>query len=750
MGLKIKRGQEGETMVFFPISRSRAVRFPAILALSLVLAAPAAAAERRFSESTDIVAVEVPVQVVRDGKPVRGLTAADFEVYEGRSPQPVTGFEVVDLAAIPANARGAAAQAPRLPLSARRKFLLMFDMGFSSPPSMTKARQAAKELLHGTFHPADLVGVAAYFPSKGPQLLLGFTSDRKLVEDAIDRLDPVQVRASGVQIAGDPLMLGGGGDGGHEFKGILAEAADQAAQNNGASDAVQIPDGLNPIATPMDRYARTSSQRDMEQFTRALAAFADVLAAVRGRKYVLLLSEGFDSTVATGVSDVDEVADMDTHSIVGDVWNIDSDKRYGNTRAGSVLEKMLDSLRRADCVVQAVDIGGVRAGDDLKAVKSRGRDSLFMMANSTGGEFYPNFNNLGAAMEKVLDRTSVTYVLTFQPDVKPDGQYHKLRVELKNPQGARVVYRPGYYAPKPYARQTAMERMLGASGQVAAGREGGQVGISLLAAPFQQAGGKAYVPVLVEIDGPSLTAATAGNVLPAEVFVYSFDAQGKVQDYFSEKLGLDLSKVGPAVRQTGLKLFGHLDLPPGSYSVRALVRNGLTGAAGLKVTSLEVPAFAQGGPVLLPPFFPETPGRWLMVREAKSRQGNADYPFMARNQPYIPASLPALEPGRDAAMALVGYHLAAGPLAVQAVVLTAEGKEAGEGKIAMLNRETPSGDGPDRLTATFRPPQLQPGEYELLVTLTDAKGTAQTSVTPFVIRPPGSPSVAAKAGGAGR
>jgi len=728
----------------------KSVRFAMVALLSLGSALPAVFAEQRFSESADIVAVEVPVQVVRDGKPVRGLTAADFEVYEGRQKQAVTGFEVVDLAAIPANVRGAAAQAPRLPVSSRRKFVLLFDMGFSSLPAMTKARQAARDLLHGTFHPADLVAVAAVFPSKGPQLLVGFTSDRQLVEDAIDHLDPVQMRGSGVQIAAsDPLMLGGG-DGGPELHGrIAAESQDQISDRNGTNLGSGLPDGINPLTSPLERSERTANQRDMEQFTKNLTLFASTLASVKGRKYVILLSEGFDSTVATGVSDVDEVEEMDTHSIRGDVWNIDSDKRYGNTRAGSMMEKMLDTLRRSDCVVQAVDIGGVRAGEDLKVVKSRGRDGLFMMANATGGEFYPNFNNLGAAMEKVLDRTSVTYVLTFQPDVKRDGQYHKLRVELKNAQGARVVYRPGYYAPKPYAQQTAMEKVLGASGQVAAGHEGGAVQVSLLAAPFQQEGGKAYVPVLVEVDGPSLVGATEGNVLPAEIFVYAFDAEGKVHDYFSEKLGFDLAKVGAAVRQTGVKLFGHLDLAPGSYSVRALVRNGLTGAAGLKVASLEVPAFAQAGPVLLPPFFPETPGRWLMIREGKARQGKDDYPFMARDKPYIPASRPALEPERDAAMALVGYHLAAGPLTAEALVMTAEGKEAGQGKVALLNRETAAG-GPDRITATFRPPRLQPGEYELLLTVTDSQGASRTSATPFVVNAPGGAAAVVKAGGAGR
>jgi hypothetical protein len=38
------------------------------------------------------------------------------------------------------------------------------------------------------------------------------------------------------------------------------------------------------------------------------------------------------------------------------------------------------------------------------------------------------------------------------------------------------------------------------------------------------------------------------------------------------------------------------------------------------------------------------------------------------------------------------------------------------------------------MKASFRPPQLAPGEYTLLVTVTDAAGASQTSTTSFVIQ----------------
>jgi VWFA-related protein len=709
--------------------------WPAVAAALFLAMAALPATAQRFTEATDVVVVEVPVQVVRDGKPVRGLTRDDFEVYQGREKQAITGFEVLDLAAVPADQPE---EVRRMPMSARRRFVLLFDLGFSKPTSMTRAREAAKRLLDGSFHPADLIAVAAYLPSKGPQLLLGFTTDRRQVEAAIDRLSPVQNH-----FAADPLLLAGASasmDDSHEIKPKLVE-------NSGAEEVYTGREATVSSSAALARSEREKQRSTLAAFTRAVAAFAEAMAAVDGRKHVLLLSEGFDSSLALGTMDEAEIQNMDTNSILGDVWNIDQDQRFGNTKASSDLEKMLEALRRADCVVQAVDIGGVRASaDDLRAARSQGADGLFVMANSTGGELYQNFNDLGAAMEKMLDRTSVTYVLSFQPDLKHDGQYHKLRVELKNPQGARVVYRPGYYAPKPFGQRTATEKLLQTAGQVVSGQEGGPVGLAVLAAPFKVPGDKAYVPVVIEIDGASLLGGHQGTALPAEIYVYAMDAEGAVKDFFTQSMRLDLAKFGDTVRRTGVKLFGDLDLAPGTYSVRVLVRNGQTGAAGMRVASLEVPAFSQAVPVLLPPFFPEPAGRWLMVREVKVQEGKVPYPFMSRKEPYVPASRPALVAEQAIPLSLIGYHLGEGRLKAEATVLTADGKEVGEGTIGLVSRESGGAEGPDRLNATFQPPQLQPGEYLLLVTITNAKGAAETSVAPFVVESSGGP---AKSGGAG-
>jgi VWFA-related protein len=702
----------------------------ACLAAALPLAAADAPKAQNFTESTEVIAVEVPVQVLRNGEPVRGLTAGDFVIYEGRAQHPITGFEVLDLSAAPAAAGPAAAKPAPVAPSARRRFVLLFDLSYNSPASLVKARQSAKTLLDG-LHPSDLVAVAAYSPVRGPELVLNFTGDRRQAADALERL-------GNVVVAADPLLLnlppatggraaqGGGGGGGRRGDG--SESGDSGG-----------PDVNAVLNAAVAKAALEQQQRDVVAFSRAVGSFAKVLGSVHGRKYVVFLSEGFDNRFMLGSQDDEEIQAMNEASANGEYWKVSSDARFGNTKLGGDIEKMIEELRRADCVVQAVDPGGLRAFGAENGVKpgAGGQDSLFIMADGTGGELYRNYNDLSVAMGDMLKRTSVTYVLSYQPEgVKHDGAYRKLRVELKNaPRGTQVVYRPGYYAPKEFKDQTPLERMLDAAGRVVGGQEGGAIATSVLAAPFQGAGDKAYVPVLIEVDGKSLLAGSRGAALPVEIYTYALDENGTVQDFFAKTVGLDLKKVEPVLQQSGLKLYGDLALAPGSYSLRVLVRNGATGALSSRVVPLAVPAFRRPQTVLLQPFFPEAPGRWLLIRESNEAPKDVPYPFQIAKEPFIPAAEPVLQPGQESRLSLIGYHLQPGALKADSRILRADGQEVAEsGDLRLVQRQPgETANDPDRLAATFRPPALQPGEYLLLVTLTDAAGRAETSTAAFTV-----------------
>ena len=699
----------------------------------LVLIAPLAAQTTTYSDVTEVNVVEIPVQVLLDGKPVRDLEAGNFVVYQDRGKQLVTGFEAVDLYAIPDD------KAQEVPVQARRHFLLLFDLAFSEPKTIVQARGAAKDLLAG-LHASDLVAVATYAASRGSELVLGFTSDRAQVEAAIDSLGLPELMD---RTTVDPLRIVV-----EDLRRELGEInALEAAGIDGGRTADNKRRGDEEMLNQMEQAMRASEsaatevQKDkVTALTRSFTDLARLMRSVNGRKHVVYLSEGYDSSLLLGNTSAVLDKDMQEARDKGEVWKVDSQQRFGSASAMNDVEGMLEELRRADCTVQAVDIAGLRGTSGSQGAlayeRQGGRESLFQMARDTGGDLYENFNDLSAAMGQMLERTGVTYVLTIQPETPPDGAYHALKVELRGlPRGARVVHRPGYFAPKPFAQRTRMEKMLLTAGQVLAGEEGGQVRMSVMTAAMPAAAGTdgtADVPVVIEIEGPSLLHLHQGNDLPAEIYVYALNAKGQVSDYIAQTLTLDMLKVEAKLLQAGLKFYGHLELPPGSYKARVLVRNGRTGFHGLRVEALEVPSFA-GAPVLLPPFFPEAKGEWLVAREAQ-RPGRRELPmpFRMGDQPFLPAAMPILGTG-DARFALLGYNLAdEGDLQVRSQVLTADGREVQAGQVALVSR-APGESGADHLELTFRPPALQPGEYQLRVTVTDSAGKAGTATTPFVV-----------------
>ena len=108
--------------------------------LTLALAQSEALAQKRgkktFTETTSVVVVEVPVTVVASGQPLDELTAENFEIYDGKKQQKITGFEVIDLRKIETHDP---IERP-IPIAARRHFLMFFDLAFSRPETIVKAR----------------------------------------------------------------------------------------------------------------------------------------------------------------------------------------------------------------------------------------------------------------------------------------------------------------------------------------------------------------------------------------------------------------------------------------------------------------------------------------------------------------------------------------------------------------------------------------------------------------------------------
>src|SRR5205814_7864325 len=129
--------------------------------------AAAAALLAQVHETVNVNVVEVPVTVIdSSGNPVRGLTLANFELYDQGKKRDITSFDKIDFASTEA----VSALSPLNP-AARRTFLLLFDLGYSSPNSLVRAQEAARAFVKANVQPRDLVGIGTLDVDRGLRLL---------------------------------------------------------------------------------------------------------------------------------------------------------------------------------------------------------------------------------------------------------------------------------------------------------------------------------------------------------------------------------------------------------------------------------------------------------------------------------------------------------------------------------------------------------------------------------------------------
>lgn len=692
----------------------------------LAVAVPQAISQDRgFEDSTDVVLVQIPVHVTRDGEPVRGLTASNFEVLEGRKKRQVVAVDVYDLSLLPAVRP--AGQTETMAPAGRRHFAMLFDLSNSTPAGIVRAREAAFEVATKGLHPSDLVAVATYSQSRGIDVLMGFSSDRLQLDAALAGLglaDPFErlndpLKLSLIEYEESTLEAGAGG------RPMCLQAPAQLVQQ------------LADLSVLRSRSTRDQAKQQILDLAGNLDGLARLMSGVPGRKQIVLFSQGFDSEVVFGTQDKARIEEIMRSVQFGQTWQVDSEERFGASDAQGSLLRMLEQFNRSNAAVHTVDVGGLAAGGEAAVQRAggqdfggsgrldRGHDGLALMARETGGEFYRNFNNLGEAMDDLLHRTSVTYVISVDaPQTRLDGSYRPIKVRLKGVRkGAKVSHRPGYHARRAFADLDPMERQMATAEQVVAGQPGGRIATEILAAAFRGPDRSNYVLTAIEIDGPALVADQEDHLLPAEVYTYAFDDRGRIRDYFTQAVALDLGKVGSRLR-TGFKLLSHLELPPGRYEVRSLVRNVRTGASGLSVTQLSVPDFK--GPTLLPPFFIEPEDHWLVAMEERQVEDEARYPLMLGDEPIVPASRPRLVSGLQIPFLLVGYQLPP-ELEAEGRLIAPDGKVHDEVVIEIDRRRPDRGEG-EHLTAMLLAGSIQPGDYRLVVTVRGDGKEASSSV----------------------
>ena len=686
--------------------------FLPLFAAAVVAASPQSSPPT-FHETSQVDLVEIPVNVVgRDGRPMHDLTVSDFELEDEGRPQKITAFDVVDLR------RNSVSPAPSEPMpeAARRHFLFLFDFSFATPNEIVHSRQAAMDFIERQMSPEDRAGIATTSVETGPRLLVNFTADRKQLAAAIRSLGLPNL----LEHSRDPLAFAFTVPGDPFVKDLIAPGESSSAQKTSevsAADSIAVMKVYaNMARKTSDQYAESRVSRHLGE----MGGLANALDTVQGTKRIIYFSEGFDGRLIFGGlsrTASDTIADNDAMSR-GGFWALDVDKRYINSPLERELRQTMELFRRSDCVVYSVDIARLGAdGDATMGERAEGKETLFLFAHETGGDLIENGNDLSGALRRIDQKTSLTYVLSFQPAVQlGEGKFHRLKVKVRKP-GARVSARAGYYEARDYHRLSPLEKALAAADVINRDQPKGEIPVQVLAVPFADPR-ISRVPIVLAIPPmPEIR----GDPVRLGVYVYVTDAQGQLSDYFTRTLTLDNKNA--KFSQGGITYYSTCRLLPGSYRVRAFVQDEDSGRYGFQIASLEVPAFADEKIQALPPLFMSEASPGLSVRDKASPGAESAELFQVGETDFVPRVIPRLAPGVSSRVCLMVYQKEEGkvsaPFEVSAEIRDGSGRVRGTAQISLIGRSEPDASGLVKLLVNFVPAGIPAGDYSLRVTFRD-------------------------------
>ena len=389
-----------------------------------------------FPAGVDVVTVDVVV-LDRHGNPIEGLTEDDFTVVDEGTRRPITSFEAVTL---PESEPGPPPMRSRVSTNVEpaarpeRTFAIVFDNVHMDQATAVVAKRSVEEFMETGLGEGDRVVLVP--TSGGAWWTARIPDGRQDLVAALGRLDGERPRNRGVDRISDyeamRLYL-------HRDQQIGAQVVRRyyeyrvIPETPGHADRVEA--GLTDIGEghPLIRIKSAEvyqAARVRRQATfDALERVAESLATAKGRKSILLVSEGF----------VQEPNLPEFKSAVKAAREANAVIYFLDARG---LTTFLDTADAA--MADPTDLRDLSAQLNLPLLDSLGAQSL---AVDTGGFAIRNQNDLAVGMGRIDRQSRSYYLMGFSiADVKRDGKFRKLEVKVNHPD-AKVVARNGYYAP---------------------------------------------------------------------------------------------------------------------------------------------------------------------------------------------------------------------------------------------------------------------------------------------------------------
>ena len=517
--------------------------------------------------------VMVPV-VVRDerGDAVGNLTKDDFELFDKGARQQITRFVVE-------KAGGEAAKAARTAASTEvavqgeaaehvsaipdNFIAYLFDDVDLKTGDLLGVRNAATRHMN-SLRPTDR---AAVFTTSG-QGNLDFTDDQAKLHEALLRLQPRPVTGSVIQQC--PYMT-------YFIADLIVNKNDPLAINVATQDALQCSGLINSTretaAQAVDRAEQMVQSAAQEALSRGasesqlvLGSVKDVvrrMAGVPGQRTVVLVSPGFLTLEMEA-----QVTDIIDHALRGNVIvsTVDARGLYAVPPFGDVSQRNMPSTPASQTQEAIYDIDAASADDNV----------LSDLAESTGGTFFHNSNDLALGLKQAAEAPTYYYVLAFSPqNLKYDGRFHRLSVKLTNPAKLTVQARQGYYAPRkaPDVEQEAHQEIQEA---VFSQEEMHDLPVDLHTQFFKPTDVDAKLAVVVHVDVKRLHFRKSEGRNNDNLIIVAalFDHNGGFITGNEKTVELRLKDETLERKvESGVTLKTSFDVKPGSYLVRLVVRD---------------------------------------------------------------------------------------------------------------------------------------------------------------------------------
>lgn len=519
------------------------------LLLALVLAIPGLAqapataqgeSGYKLSVTSDLVLVNV---VARDksGRLVTDLKSSDFTVLEDGKPQQIRSFDIESPDTAPApqspnmtpqltvggSATPRAPQAAPVDVHDRRLIVIVFDMTSMQPEEVRRAADAALQYIERSMSPADLVAVATLGDSL--QVLQDFTSDQAQIKRVLDQLN------------------------GSEEQGFEATSSTEQAET-GAS---YTPDDAEYNLFNIDRRLQ------------ALQSLSQSLTGIQQKKSVIYFSSGMERTGLENQSQLRATVNAAVRANVSlysvDVRGLEALPPTGNAQQGS--------LRGT----------AAYSGQAVQAELDSNFDSqetLVTLSNDTGGHALLDSNDLGVVFTRVHQDTSSYYVLGYRSSNRTlDGRYRHITVRVAR-KDVKLEFRSGYYAGRDFTHFTREDKEDQMQDVLTSDLPVTDLPVYASAEYFRDRSNDYFVPVSIAVPLSVVPRSKHPEKDRLDILGVVREATSKIPvGTVRDTIKLPAAAEGGATHRN-IQYETHFTLAPGTYDLKVVVRENMTGKLG--------------------------------------------------------------------------------------------------------------------------------------------------------------------------